>query len=849
MKSDEERAVYIATSPDGGRGGVAAFFAIRLESIGVCKSEEIYDRGHIARILNRQVDFIATLPGLGEGSAVELRYDARPEPLAPHRGRVDVIVRVRVVGVSEAAAYATARAAYHGIYPNLVALGETYEWVPVTSGNEYRRLYAPVDRIHVAELRRREAVVRLGRLEPLPRSRPMGFVTTSAPDDDAITAEEPGVHVISPFLRSPAGLTRLFEVLLRQPSRTIVSVVLAPTNLRAEELDYLVEQTARCERFLHSPAVAIGPDAAADAAPLRAQASMLLQQLNETLFALRDDCFDGTIQVASADPVSASLMEALGTTITGHVTAQDNVGGAPKAGILKGGYDWAAHSPGTAEERTAARFAHMEPPSGESGAGMTASDRLRRLFDAEQAGCAFRLPLPRTGDFPGLTTRRSRALPPPVTHADSGVLIGENVYRGMRQPVFLQGDDRRRHAYIVGQTGTGKSSLLLNMILQDIASGKGVGVLDPHGELVDEILPRIPRERADDVIYINSEQQDAIVGLNMLQYRNDLDRDSAVNHLLEIFYRLYRDVPEAMGPAFEQYFRNSALLEMVDPTETPTLDGIVRVFSDEDYRKKKLSKCSDPLLLGFWRIAHRAHGEQGLANYGPYVTSKLTRILYNQLIRRMVLQPESTLDFKEIMDGGKILLVDLCKGKLGDTNAAFLAMVLISLIQRGAFARTADRDKGQLRDFYLYIDEFQNVATDSFVTILSEARKYRLNAILANQYVQQIPEDVREAVEGNVGTLIAFRAGAQDAELLEKRFAPSVTREDLMSLPNFHAYVATLVDGAATPPFSMRTIREDTPSDRSVAEVIMAGAGRYGRSVAEVDAGIESRWSSVGAEE
>jgi hypothetical protein len=426
------------------------------------------------------------------------------------------------------------------------------------------------------------------------------------------------------------------------------------------------------------------------------------------------------------------------------------------------------------------------------------------------------------------------------------LLLGENLYRGMHHPIYMLADDRRRHTYIVGQTGTGKSSLLRTMILQDIQEGKGVAVLDPHGELIDDLLPCIPPERVNDVYYVSPERQDLTIGINMLEYEGAVERDAVINNLLEIFQRLYRAVPESMGPAFEQYFRNAVLLEMADPETPPMLDGVLRIFTDADYRQSRLEQCRDPLVLAFWTLAKHTTGDASLPNFGQYIVNKLSRFLYNDTLRRILLQPKSTIQFKDVLDKSGILLVDLCKGRLGEMNTAFLAMAIIGQIQRAAFSRTSVHDKSRLRDFYLYIDEFQNVATDSFITILSEARKYRLNAILTNQYLHQIPDDIIEAVRGNVGTVVAFRTGCKDAELLSEEFAPSVQRDDLLNLPNFHAYVTTLTRGEASAPFSLQTQIWEVPRDPETVQRILRGMIRYTLPSHRADALVADRWRPQG---
>lgn len=826
--------VHVQIEQDDRSTSVAAYFAIRLDSIGTCTSDQGQSKDWLARLLDRQISLIASLPGVGVGSAVELRYAAAPQPESPHLGRVEVLLRVKVTGSSVDEASNRASTTFRGLYAALVATDEAYDWVPVGTEADYTALFESSAMCHVGELVRRQATIHLGRIESLQRQRAMGFM---AFDDHGGSAAESAVQVIAPFVPTFAGLEQLFDLLLLQPSKTMVSVVLTPTNLGPEELRHLTGRAARCERFLHDPRASLGESDSAP--PLLAQAQMLLVQLNDMLFSLRDDCFTMTIQVAGENALNPILFEAVGNSVTGHATANEGPTGGSQGTVMRGGYDWMIPAKDPDRDAMLTRLRHMDHAHLDA----DPADRLRYLFDARQANCAFRLPLPTRGAFPGLTTRRARALPPPMTSCGDGMLIGENVYRGVRRPVMLLDDDRRRHLYILGQTGTGKSSLLRNMILQDIEANRGVAVLDPHGELVDAILPCIPRHRVDDVIYINPEMEDLTVGLNLLEHTGALERDRVVNQLLEIFYRLYSNVPEALGPAFELYFRNSALLEMADTSEPPMLDGILRIFNDPQYRKTRLAQCRDPLIAGFWHLATKGSGDYSLENFGLYITNKLSRILYNTLIRRIVLQPRSTIDFSEVLNGGRILLVDLCKGRLGDTNTAFLGMLLTALIQRAAFARTSAADKGELRDFHLYIDEFQNVATDSFITILSEARKYRLCATLTNQYLHQIPKEIANAVSGNVGSMLVFRTGAVDADLLVQEFGTAVEREDLLNLPNFHAYMKTLVQGQAIAPFSLRTIPLEETHHPGVTTDIMTSRSRYAMPVRDVDVFIAKRWA------
>ena len=316
-----------------------------------------------------------------------------------------------------------------------------------------------------------------------------------------------------------------------------------------------------------------------------------------------------------------------------------------------------------------------------------------------------------------------------------------------------------RHFYVIGQTGTGKSVLLRNMMLQDIRNGDGVAFIDPHGNDIINILAGIPKERYDDVVYVDPAYLERSVGLNLLEYDPGKPEQKTyiVNELLSIFRRLFGDLPESMGPAFEQYFRNATMLVMEDPSSGSTMLDIPRVMTDEAYRALKLSRSRNPIVNQFWqKIATQAGGEQALENYVPYVTNKFDDFIANDFVRPIIAQQTSSLNFRALMDEKKILLVNLSKGRLGEKNANFIGLLLVGKIFMAALSR-ADSPGASFPPFYLYIDEFQNVTTDSIPGILSEARKYNLSLTIAHQFLKQIDEKIRDAVFGNVGSLAVFR--------------------------------------------------------------------------------------------
>ena len=452
-----------------------------------------------------------------------------------------------------------------------------------------------------------------------------------------------------------------------------------------------------------------------------------------------------------------------------------------------------------------------------------------------------------------LTTSRelkrsfAKQAPAPVETPAEGITIGINRYGADETPVRFGTSDRLRHAYVIGQTGTGKTGLIKNMIIQDIKNGEGVAFIDPHGNDIEDVLACIPPERINDVIYFDPAYTARPMGLNMLEYDRSKPemKTFVVDEVYGIFRKLYADVPEAFGPMFEQYYRNAVQLVVEDPDTGSTFVEIPRVFADTAFRNLKLSHCNNPIIVQFWRkIAEQAQGDPSLENVAPYITSKFDVFLTNDIMRPIVSQEKSAFNFREIMDKKKIFLANLSKGRLGDRNTSLLGLILVSKFLQAAFSRVDTRGD-LLPVFYLYIDEFQNFATPSIATILSEARKYKLSLTIAHQFIAQLEEDIRDAVIGNVGTKAAFRIGTQDAEFLEKQFTPIFTAQDLENLPNRNAVLSLLVDGVPARPFTIQTV--DLPHmDYSKIDAMKELSYRaYGKPREEVEAEIRRKFDAA----
>ena len=446
---------------------------------------------------------------------------------------------------------------------------------------------------------------------------------------------------------------------------------------------------------------------------------------------------------------------------------------------------------------------------------------------------------------PQLKEAKAGNAPAPLEMGKEGILLGINNYRGRDTEIHMAREDRMRHMYVIGQTGTGKTTILKNMIAQDIKNGDGCCFIDPHGSDVQEILSYVPKERIDDVIYFDPAYTARPMGLNMLEFdpRYPEQKTFVVNELMGIFNKLF-DMKTSGGPMFEQYFKNSAFLIMEDPESGCTLLEISRVLSDKEFRDMKLAKCKNPIIKQFWIAAEQTTGEQSLANFVPYITSKFDNFISNDIMRPVVLQEKSVFNFRKIMDEKKILLVNLSKGRLGDINANLIGLVLVGKIQMAALSRV-DMFGKQMNDFYLYIDEFQNVTTDSIASILSEARKYRLSLTIAHQYISQLEENIKNAVFGNVGSMAVYRISSEDANFVEQKFKPTFSATDIIKLDNFNSYVSMLINGTPTKPFGMTSHWSLLPNkgNPEIAESLKELSYlKYGRDRAEIEAEIMAKY-------
>lgn len=445
---------------------------------------------------------------------------------------------------------------------------------------------------------------------------------------------------------------------------------------------------------------------------------------------------------------------------------------------------------------------------------------------------------------PQLKTQKFITAPAPLELPKEGIQLGYNEHAGRKTDIFMTPNDRLRHMYVIGQTGTGKTNFLKSLIIQDIKNGDGVCMIDPHGSDIQDVLANIPPERFKDVIYFDPAHVERPMALNMLEYdrAHPEQKTFVVNELFSIFQKLYGANPESMGPMFEQYFRNATMLVIEDPETGNTLLDVSRVMSSESFRKLKLSRCKNPVVVQFWEeIAQKAGGEASLANIVPYITSKFDVFLANEIMRPVIAQEKSSFNFRQIMDERKILLVNLSKGRLGDINSSLIGLILVGKILMAALSRV-DQPQASLKPFYLYIDEFQNITTDSIATILSEARKYKLSLHIAHQFIAQLSDSIKNAVFGNVGTMSVFRIGADDAKYLEQQFTPRFTAGDIMNITNYNCYVKMLAEGIPQEPFNIKTLQAPNGNLDILEDLKQYSYLTYGRRRDDVEAEIMEKY-------
>lgn len=472
----------------------------------------------------------------------------------------------------------------------------------------------------------------------------------------------------------------------------------------------------------------------------------------------------------------------------------------------------------------------------------------KSILSCEELTSLWHIPNAKYNRNPHIAWQRFKIAPAPANTPTEGILLGHNYYRGEKRPIFIKPEDRFRHFYVIGQTGTGKSSIMQVMIRQDLQNGQGIAIIDPHGQLIEDILPFIPRERADDVIYFNPADLERPIGINLLEGETDEEKELVALDAMNIMIKLFNE--EIFGPRIQDYFRNGCLTLMDDP-EGGALTDIVRLFTDDEYQKIKVEHVKNPIVKSFWEHQMAKTGAREKQEMIPYFASKFGQFVTNTMMRNIIGQSKSSFDFAKAMDSGKILLMNLSKGTTGEINSKLLGLIIVQKIQMAALRRQNSGKEGR-KPFFLYIDEFQNYITESIETILSEARKYKLGLIMAHQYIKQLEGDdgkskVKDAVFGNVGSMMVYKIGAQDAEYIAKEMAPVFSEQDLVNLDKYKAVMKLSIDTQPSKPFSIIPVNPYLEKgDPDVGEAIkQLSRLTYGRDKSFVDREILRRIGAI----
>lgn len=808
-----------------------AYFGARLTSLLTQSALGHGARTYLEGLPSRRAKFVTCLVGSRDDQfTYDLRLVSRPDPARPGSTDVQCYVLTRIGGTRAAMAADYGQETLRLLHAQFPEYG--FAAIP---SDELAVALNPFEPASLVSITRRASLEALHTLKSPRRRRSIGFLSDSTPgvESEESAVDTPLFHVF-PFLPRESDFPALLRYLVSMQAPACVSIRLKPTTLTGPEESFLESQIAACERHLRLRRIYPGDDESDLNSALRHQAELLAQFQQRQLFGLWDDAAVMTIEIASAGAMPRPLIDLVGSLITGPAGGARAVGNEPFNLYFAGGYDVydLSSRPDHLEAFRTAQVCPTCPPEAPVEAG-----RLVHLFDATEAANAFRLPACPEEELPGLDLDYWRSLPAPRNLPNAGTSLGANVHRGLRTTTYLADADRRRHMYVIGQTGTGKTTLLRSLILEDMQAGHGLCVVDPHGDLFLDLVGRIPPHRREDVVLLDPTDADFPVGLNLLECDSELQRYFVAQEVVGIFSRLLADeygdqVGSFTGPIFYQQIRMTLLLLMSKLDRPGTLLDFYTIFQSKDYwRNWTPTDSSDPTLRRWIeevlpKTDYFKMSSDSNTSLGMYIGSKFENFIFDPRLRNIFGQPRSTLDLRKVIDERKILLVNLAKGPLTEANSRFLGMVFLAKLIATVMGRL-DVSESKRHVFHLYVDEFQSVATDGFTTLLSEARKFGLNLVLANQFLSQVANQrIIDAVFGNVGTMIAFRIGHKDAELLEPQFAPELTSHDLLNLPNWSAYTRTLANGERVAPFNIATSVDGPRYDAETAAHVRAESRR-----------------------
>lgn len=837
--------IKLCEKQEAGAERFDAYLGMKLVSCPALRTSVDENSKEVQLHMLSQIDFIRSLHNMEPPRVYALRYISEPNLRSFLAGTIEVCLMVKVSASSEANARAFAEYLFEETRNQLGSMLPEYSWRVVQDENEFTRLWEPFDigNSYVTEIRRREGMLQLGT-----EMRRPSLARRCFSESDIRGAKE--VYLVHQYIPRPSGLSRFLRVMLLHSSPLLAQVSLAPTALEESEEESIVEERLKCTKYLREETTGVYPAGTRPVSLRMAEEIELL--LGSQQLRLQDRPFILRVALASPKPVESYIADNLGIEMTLPVG-----GGAPELyggdAVQKGGYQ--VCYPENDDEFMLARRNIHELALEDWGPSMAPEglQRLRDLVDAYEAAAAFRLPMALPEGIVGIEVQTARMRPIPRELASLSaregrgqILLGENRYLGFPHLVFMPQADRQQHLYVVGQTGTGKTTLLKTMILSDIANGNGVAVIDPHGDLFEELLSLVPEGRLADVVILDPSDQEYPVGLNFLQVKDREDKHFIAREIRSIMQKLLYDQygrasTEFAGPVFYQNMQNCLLLVMSDSENPGTILDFYYVFTRPGYYERFLPlKEPDNVLESFIEIFKRKGGklfdssDSGLS-MSEYVVSKFEDFIFDPRLRMMFGQKRSTIDFGEVMNEGKILLVNLAKGLLTESNARFFGMITMAKLQAEAMRRIS-MPKEQRRPFYIYVDEFQSLITSNFTILLSEGRKFGIGLTLANQFVHQITDEVvREAIFGNVGSIICFRLGHMDSAIIEPHMLPEFDAQDLTNLNNYNACAKITVAGKVVKPFSLHTLLPDLKPNHEIAmRARDMSRKKYGRAREEV---------------
>lgn len=802
---------------------IEAIAAVRLVSL--LKDEIAFDThlkgkddgsGSIA-LINKQTQnsreaLLFSLAAWDFATTLEIRINVVPDLKYKAQGKIEICLLLLCQATIAEDAKEILISRFLSLMPLLAVHTPEAHWVPVTSEADIQGYLRPFNPVHAISVNRKR--------EPLTISTSLnrngiGFGKGGRVEDVGDAA----IEHLYPWIPSHDDWSRILNTLTGQLDPVQVVIRLKPLTVTAGMVETLTQSIQQCEVFLggqqdhltHSRLVGFLRD-------------NYLQQLAN----LKERSFSVGVFLIAPHHIDSSLAHVLGRAIS---SSRSN---SNEPVFFKGSF---AISDVPVEKVYQSNFFKDEDP-----------------FSLIEAACAFRFPSPPSQDIPGLATKRFRSsladIPKFPEDCSDAIKLFMNMHQGQSQPVYIDTEARMRHCFILGQTGTGKTSLMESMILQDIKAGKGVAVIDPHGDMVDSLINRIPRERAKDVIVFDLLDREYPIGFNIFDWKTIEERDLIIDELYRTLDHIY-DMKQTGGPIFESHFRNMMKLLLGDkhrPGYTPTILEFIKCYIDRKFRDWLLESVSDQQVKDFVEEAEDVSGDASLRNISPYVTSKFSRFVNDTTLKRIVGQSRSSIDFEKIMNDGKILFLKLGKGRFGSQVSALLANMIVARFKFSAMKR-GEIPEAARRDFFLYVDEAHNLPQDNFTELLSEARKYRLGLILSTQYCSQLGDingrnqgDLLSSILGNVGTTIMFRTGTTDAAYLAEGLSPYFKQQDIVNLPNFHGYARMNLTNEVMRPFSFCTELSDDHVDKELGEKILQfSRQRYGQVVKDIDAEIQKR--------